>query len=81
MGNNQFDSMINQAAQKLGISPDALKAAINDPKKADSMLGEINKKTNGELNTQNAKAMKDMLNKNPQAKQMFNNLTKGGKNG
>lgn len=78
---NQFNDMINMAGKKLGISPDALRAALSDPKKAQDMLGEIDKKSNGQFSSQNPEAVKNMLKSNKNAQAIFNNLTRGGKNG
>lgn len=78
---NQFDIIINEAGKKLGISPDALRAAINDPNKAQSMLNEIDKKTGGKFNASNPESMKNMIKNNPQTQKMYDDLMRGGKNG
>lgn len=79
--NNQFDIIINEAGKKLGISPDALRAAINNPEMAQSMLNEIDKKTGGKFNASNPDSMKNMIKNNPQAQKMYDDLTRGGNNG
>lgn len=78
---NQLNDLINMAGKKLGISPDALRAALSDPNKAQQMLGEIDKKTGGAYNASNPESLKNMMKNNPNAQKMFNDLTRGGKNG
>jgi hypothetical protein len=78
---NQLNDMLNMAGKKLGISPEALRNALSDPNKAQQLLGEIDKKTNGKINATNPDAMKNMMKNNPNAQKIFNDLIRGGKNG
>ena len=78
---DQLSALLQTAGKKLGISPDALLAALSDPKKADAMLSEIDKKTGGKISAKGAGSLENMVKNNPAAKKILDDLTRGGKNG
>jgi hypothetical protein len=73
--------MLETAGKKLGISPDTLRAALSDPKKAESLVNQIDKKTGGKISSSDPSALKKMIDNNPKAKKMFDDFTRGGRNG
>lgn len=79
--NSQLDALLKTAGKKLGVSPDALRAALTDPKKAEEMLSTIDKRTGGKLNVKDPSALENMIRNNPKAKKLFDDLTRGGRNG
>lgn len=81
ISNEQLNAMIKAAAKKLGISSDQLRAAISNPQKAESVLSQIDKKSGGKFSTSDTKSLEKMIMNNPKAKKMFDDLTRGNKNG
>jgi hypothetical protein len=81
ISNEQLNAMLQTAGKKLGISPDALRAALSDPKKAESMMSQIKSKSGGKVGGMDKGALEKMVKSNPQAKQMLDDLMRGGKNG
>ena len=79
--NDQLSALLKTAGKKLGISPNDLLAALSDPKKADAMLSEIDKKTGGKISAKGTDSLENIVKSNPAAKKMFDDLTRGGKNG
>jgi hypothetical protein len=79
--NDQLNAMIQAAGKKLGIPPSELLAALSNPKKADAMLSQIDKKTGGKISAKGTESLENIIKNNPTAKKMFDNLTRGGKNG
>lgn len=79
--NDQLNALLSTAGKKLGISPDQLRAALSDPKIAQSLLSDIDKKSGGKFKTGDKSALEKMVNSNPQAKKILDDLTRGGKNG
>lgn len=75
--NNQLDALLKTAGKKLGISPDALRQALTDPKKAEEMLSAIDKRTGGKINVKDPNSLENMIKNNPKAKKLFDDLTKG----
>jgi hypothetical protein len=79
--NDQLNVLLSTAGKKLGISPDKLRAALNDPKIAESLLSQIEDKSGGKFKTGDKGALEKMIKNNPQAKKLLDDLTRGGKNG
>ena len=77
----QLNAMLDTAGKKLGISPDALRAALSDPKIAETMLAQIDKKSGGKFKASDKSSIENMVKNNPKAKKMLDDLTRGGKNG
>lgn len=81
ISSDQLNAMLNTAGKKLGISPNALRAALSDPKKAESMLSQIDKQSGGKVKATNKASLEKMVKNNPAAKKMLDDLMRGGKNG
>lgn len=81
ISNEQLNAMIKTAAKKLGVSSDQLRAALSNPQKAESVLSQIDKKSGGKFNTSDKSSLERMIMNNPKAKKMFDDLTRGNKNG
>lgn len=79
--NDQLNALLKTAGKKLGISPDALRAALSNPEKAETMLSQIDKRTGGKISGADAGSIENMIKNNPKAKKIFDDLTRGGKNG
>lgn len=71
-----INAMLKMAGQKLGMTPEELKAAVSDPKKADELLSSLNKNNGGKVKDAmtSPSALEDLLNSNPKAKKMLENL-------
>lgn len=67
----KIDAMLKTASAKLGMSPEQLKATITDPKKAGSLLASLTGKKPAANNQQ---AIEELLNSNPKAKKLLNEL-------
>jgi Uncharacterized protein conserved in bacteria len=79
--NDQLNALLSTAGKKLGISPDQLRAALSDPKTAETLLSQIESKSGGKIKTGDKSALEKMVKSNPQAKKLLDDLTRGGKNG
>lgn len=77
----QLNAILETAGKKLGISPDQLRAAMSDPKKAESLLNKIDKHNGGKFNTQDPAALEKIVRNNPKAKKMLDELSRGDRNG
>lgn len=78
---DQLSMLLNTAGKKLGISPESLRAALSDPKLAESVLGQIDKNSGGKLKMTSKESLEKMVKNNPQAKKLYDELSRGGKNG
>ena len=78
---DQLNSLLQTAGKKLGISPDVLLSALSDPKKAESLLSQIEKKTGEKIGATDQSSLEKMVKNNPKAKKMLDDLMRGGKNG
>jgi hypothetical protein len=78
---DQLNAMLEMAGKKLGISPMQLRNALSDPKKAQSLLSQIDQNSGGKINTSSPEYLEKIINNNPKAKKMFDDLTRGNKNG
>lgn len=81
ISNEQLNAMLKTASKKLGISSDQLRSALSNPQKAESVLSQIDRKTGGKFNTSDTKSLEKMLRNNPKARKMFDDLTRGNKDG
>jgi len=79
--NDQLGAMLETAGRKLGISPDALRAALSDPKKAQQLVGEIDRKSGGKICSGGIESLEKMVRNNPQARKIYDDIIRGGKNG
>lgn len=70
-----LNAMLKMAGSKLGMSPEQLKSTLTDPKKADALLCQLGLKKPAQDNRQ---SIEELLNQNPRAKKMLNDLL-GGK--
>lgn len=78
---NKLDALLKTAGEKLGISPEALRAALNDPQKAEQIISGINKKAGDGINSESTRSLENMINKNPKARKLYDDIMRGGKNG
>jgi len=78
---DMINTMLKIAGQKLGMTPEQLKATISDPKKADELLSSLNKSSGGKAKEamNSSAALEDLLNSNPKAKKMLEDLMGGKK--
>jgi hypothetical protein len=77
-----INAMLKMAGQKLGMTPEELKAAVSDPKKANELIGSLNKNNDGKAKETmpSSSALEDLLKNNPKAKKMLEDLMGGNKN-
>lgn len=78
---DQLNAMLEMAGKKLGIAPTQLRAALSDPKKAETLVSQINHKSGGKFNTSDPSSLEKMVKNNPNAQKMLDDLTKGNKDG
>ena len=73
---DSLSAMLKMASKKLGISPEQLKSTLNDPKKANALLDSLDKKNNGALKSamSDPKTLQKMVENNPAARKLFNEL-------
>jgi hypothetical protein len=76
-----INTMLKMAGQKLGMTPEQLRATISDPKKADELLSSLNKNSGGKAKDAmgSTSALEELLNSNPKAKKMLEGLMGGKK--
>jgi hypothetical protein len=81
ISDEQLNAMLQTASKKLGISANQLRAALSDPKLAESVLGQMDKKSGGTFNLSDTQALEKLIRSNPKAKKMFDDITRGNGNG
>lgn len=78
---NKLGGLLNTASKKLGIPTDELKEALSNPKKASALLSQLDYKTGGKISSTDPASLEEIINNNPKAKKIYDNLKKGKKNG
>jgi hypothetical protein len=81
ISDDQLNAMLEMAGKKLGISSSQLRNALSDPKKAQSLLSQIDQNSGGKYNTSDPGSLEKIVKNNPAAKKMLDNLTRGNKDG
>lgn len=76
----QLEAILKTAGRKLGVAPDALRAAMSDPQKAESLLSQLDERSGGKISA-NVDALEKKVKGDPKAKKMLDDLARGGKNG
>lgn len=78
-----LNEMLKLAGKKLGMSPEQLKETITDPQKANNLLSSLDKKNPGKIKAaaSDPKALEDLINSNPKAKKLLNELLGEKKDG
>lgn len=79
--NDKLGPLLETAGKKLGISPDILREALSDPEKAQTLISEIDRKSGGKISSGGAQSLENMVNSNPKAKKLYDDIIRGGKNG
>jgi hypothetical protein len=79
--NDQLNALLQTAGKKLGISPNALLAALSDPQKAEVLLSQIEKRSGGKISASDPSSIEKMVKDNPKAKKILDDLARGNKNG
>lgn len=79
--NDQLGALLDAAGKKLGISPQTLREALNDPQKAQAIVGQIDKKSGGKISSGGTDSLEKMIKNNPKAQKLFDDIMRGGKNG
>lgn len=81
-----LDKMIKLASKKLGMTPETLKSAVSDPKKAENLLSSLGKNPDKTTRTgvdpgtlKSPAALEKLINNNPKAKKLLMELM--GENG
>jgi len=76
-----INTMLKMAGQKLGMTPEQLKATISDPKKTEELLSSLDKNSGGKAKEamNSSSALEELLNSNPKAKKMLEDLMGGKK--
>jgi hypothetical protein len=79
----KLDAMLKTASQKLGMTPQQLKAMLSNPNSAGQVLSMIQKQSGGPAPKGGSmqQNIEQMLNSNPKAKKMLEDLLGGKKNG
>ena len=78
-----INEMLKLASKKLGMTPEQLKSTISDPQKANILLQKLDKNNNGKVKSavNDPKALEDLINSNPKAKKLLNDLLGDKKDG
>lgn len=76
-----LDKMIKIASKKLGMTPEKLKSAVNDPKQAENLLSSLGKNPSKSARAgvdpsalNSPAALEKLINSNPKAKKLLEEL-------
>lgn len=78
---DKIEAMLRMASNKLGMSPDQLKGVLSDKKATSDLLDQLGAKSKVEAVEKDPEALKKLINNNPKAKKMLEDLMGDKKNG